>query len=78
MRFSEGDTFANLEPNWLPNGVQNDAGGTVLVSRVRQVGDGNEKMEVQKSFRNTFEKRLDVVSARPAEMATVIYGGGAA
>ena len=53
-----------MEPKWFPNGVQNEAWETILVSRGRSEGHVGGQREVWKVMRNTVRKRPDLMSGR--------------
>ena len=78
--FSQGATIANLEPNRLPNGVQNEAWETLLVSRGRLGGRGGGHKEIRKAVGNGAGTRPDFRSgaARPGWDVTRAGGGGQA
>ena len=59
IRFSQGATLANLEPNRLPNGVQNEAWETLLVSRGRLRDHGGGHKAVRKAVGNGAGTRPD-------------------
>ena len=63
--------WCKLAPKRLPKGGL----GPLLEAQGRREGHGNEKTEVPKSFRNSFEKRPDFVSGRVCPEATVLNGG---
>ena len=64
MRFSQGATIANLEANRLPNGVQNEAWETLLVSGGRLGGRGGGHKEVRKALGNVVGTRPDFRAGR--------------
>ena len=57
--FSQGAVIANLEPNWFPNGVQNEVWETVLLSRGRLGGHGGGHNEVRTALGNVVGTRPD-------------------
>ena len=77
MRFSQGATIANLEPKWLPKGVQNEVWETVLVSRGHLGGHGGGHKDVRKVVGNGVGTRADFMSGRasPGDDGTK-WGGG--
>ena len=72
MEFSQGTTIASLEPNRLPNGVENEAWETLLVSRCRLGGHGGGHKEVWKAVGNVVGTRADFRSG--ADAARVVRG----
>ena len=66
-----------MEPKWLPNGVQNEAWETILVSRGRPEGHGGGHREVRKVVGNAVGTRPDFMSGRacPDDNGTK-WGGG--